>query len=146
MSALSSASLLSIFSISSSSSSLAAVAASSATEVAVYNKEDERGPKGTNPHTATPGGKARSSDGIFVRYAGSCYGVLSYSGSMLYPPAVTPINEMELVARGLPRSGTDVGTQVGGGDLAASAAFAFARDGFMPTSSPAPIAPPLSLA
>ena len=84
------------------------------TEVSILNTETERGPKGVTPHSASPSSKARSSDGVFVQYQQSCYGVLGMTGKMHYPNRATPLNEIELAARGLPSSASDACTQTDG--------------------------------
>ena len=81
------------------------------TDVAILNVPTERGPKGVTPFTATPSARAPTSDGIVVGYHRHNYVVLSQQGRALKPPFVTPLNELELVARGLPLNGVDVGTQ-----------------------------------
>ena len=81
------------------------------TEVAVLNVKTERGPKGTTPFTATNDARAPSQEGIVIGYNRHHYIMLNRNGKVLKPPFVTPLNELELVMRGLAVGGVDVATQ-----------------------------------
>ena len=80
------------------------------TSVVILNDEQARGGKGTTN---------RSADGILLGIRGSSYIVLKSNGSVVYPPSVKPLDELQLVRAGIPASGATASamTQTEDGDF-----------------------------